>query len=164
MGYTAKAPANYFLQHYKGISPLKLQKLVYISHGWHLGFFDEPLVDDEYAEAWQYGPVFPSLYYEFKDFGADSIDRLAQDSSPPNFEKIVPQIRPIDVTTPDLLSKVWDGYGKFTAVQLSSLTHAAGTPWYDTWHRNPGWRNLHIDNDAIRAHYKNLAEKLRANG
>ena len=121
-------------------------------------------MDDEYAEAWQYGPVFPSLYYEFKDFGADSIDRLAQDSSPPNFEKIVPQIRPIDVTTPDLLSKVWDGYGKFTAVQLSSLTHAAGTPWYDTWHRNPGWRNLHIDNDAIRAHYKNLAEKLRANG
>ena len=39
MGYSAKAVANYFLSKYgrkKGITPLKIQKLVYIAHGWHM--------------------------------------------------------------------------------------------------------------------------------
>ena len=78
MGYSAKAPANYFIGKYGRfkISPLKLQKLVYISHGWHLAIFDRELVDDEYAEAWQYGPVFPSLYHEFTEFGANPMANL----------------------------------------------------------------------------------------
>ena len=160
MGYTAKAPANYFIQHHSGISPLKLQKLVYVSHGWNLGVFGEPLVNDEYAEAWRYGPVFPSLYHEFKDFGSKPIDRWATDESDPNFAPTVPQIESIDTQTPELLERVWEGYGHFTPGQLSALTHAEGTPWYEAWHDSPGWRNLHIDNKVIRAHYEKLLEQL----
>ena len=166
MGYTAKAIANYFLEKHgeAKISPLKLQKLVYISHGWHLGLFDEPLVDDEYAEAWQYGPVFPSLYYEFKEFGSDPVDRLAKDYSGPNFDSVMPKIKSVDTLVPELLSKVWEGYGHLTAIQLSALTHAQGTPWYKTWHGKPGWRNLHISNDEIKAYYKERVEKLKTDG
>ena len=80
MGYSAFAVANYFLRLGRDsgeeITPLKIQKLVYIAHGYHLAFTASdnspnglPLVDDEFAEAWQYGPVFPSLYHHFKRFG-----------------------------------------------------------------------------------------------
>ena len=81
MGYSAKAVANYFLAKYgkHGITPLKMQKLVYLSHGWYLAFYDEPLVDDEYAEAWRYGPVFDSLYHEFKHRGRLPITNPARD-------------------------------------------------------------------------------------
>ena len=46
--YSAKEIANYFLElsAKKDISPLKIQKLVYIAHGWHLALYGEPLVQD----------------------------------------------------------------------------------------------------------------------
>lgn len=81
MGYTAKAVANHLLDfgltRKNEIPPLKMQKLVYISHGWHLALSDgKPLVSDEYVEAWPYGPVFPSVYHEFKHYGASPHTRL----------------------------------------------------------------------------------------
>lgn len=83
MGYPVKAVANAFLQiaekHDAKLSPLKLQKLVYISHGWHLAIEGQNLVSDEFAEAWQYGPVFPSLYHEFKGAGKGAITSPATD-------------------------------------------------------------------------------------
>jgi len=83
MGHTAKAVANYVLDlsEREGveITPLKLQKMVYIAHGWHLAIRGQPLVTDEYAEAWDHGPVFPSLYYEIREFGKKPITRRAPD-------------------------------------------------------------------------------------
>ena len=38
------------------LGPTKLNKLVYISHGWLLGKHQKPLVSEE-AEVWEYGPV-----------------------------------------------------------------------------------------------------------
>ncbi len=160
MGYSAKAIANYFIVKYGkyGLSPLKLQKLVYIAHGWYLALSDgEPLIDDEYAEAWQYGPVFPSLYYEFKDFGPKRITRKAEDvtfSDDEDVEFFVPEIQGDDDRTRKLLDRVWDVYRKFTAGQLSSLTHADGTPWHQVRRESPGMRNVHIPNELIRTHYE----------
>ena len=158
MGYAAKAVANHFLVQHKHerVSPLKLHKLVYVSHGWHLALFDELLVDDEYAEAWQYGPIFPSLYYEFKEFGNNPITRLASDQAGINDPLDTPLIRPVDVRTSDLLLAVWRGYGHYTALQLSSLTHSEGTPWHVTRQQKPGRRNEHIKNEVLRAYYKRL--------
>lgn len=64
MGHSAKAIANFFIDRHKrhGISPLKLQKLIYMAHGWHLALLDKPLVEDEAPEAWKFGPVFASVY------------------------------------------------------------------------------------------------------
>lgn len=159
MQCSAKAIANYFLEtHLKKISHLKLQKLVYISHGWHLGIFDKSLITDEFAEAWRYGPVFPSLYHEFKMFGSKSIDRLARDLNEINSRIFIPSINGDDTQKIELLYEVWNTYGNLNAGQLSELTHQDQTPWFQTWNRNPGMRNLHIDNDVIKAHYR---EKLR---
>lgn len=54
-----------------------MQKLLYVAHGWHLALYDAPLIADEYLEAWQYGPAYASVYYEFRDFGRLPITRLA---------------------------------------------------------------------------------------
>lgn len=50
------------------VSPMKLQKLLYYAHGWHLAVTDRPLLN-EFVEAWRWGPVIPSIYHEFKEFG-----------------------------------------------------------------------------------------------
>ena len=81
--HSAKAIANYFLE--KGwnegieLSPLKLIKLVYLAHGWHLGFTENPLIAD-YVHAWTYGPVIPELYHEFKKYRNQPIKELAREA------------------------------------------------------------------------------------
>jgi uncharacterized phage-associated protein len=166
MGYPVKAVANAMLQiassHDSDLSPLKLQKLVYIAHGWHLAIRDTVLVDDEFAEAWQYGPVFPSLYHEFKDAGRGSIRKRATDlelADGPEFDviEVEPTIPAADEFAWSLLNKVWDSYGKYSGLTLSDVTHQTGTPWQTTWAASAGRKNADIANDIIKNHYKQLA-------
>lgn len=160
MGYSAKAIANFFIEHYgkKGISPLKLQKLVYLAHGWHLGLRDEELVNDEFAEAWQYGPVFPSIYHEFKHLGSAHVKKKATELDE-NFEFSTPSVDEDDSRTIALLNRVWDVYGKHSGLQLSRITHAGGSPWDVAFKKDGARRNAHISDEEIRKYYKRLAEK-----
>ena len=164
MGYSAKAVGNFFLDRYRGhgITPLKLQKLVYLAHGWNFVFRpDAPLVKDEHAEAWQYGPVFPSLYYEFRHLGRQPIDRPATELQldPRDLETVlttVPRIPETDKVIRNFLDGIWGIYGRFSGVQLSELCHRPGSPWHKTKTQNQALRNAHIDNKLIRDHYDEL--------
>ena len=174
MGYSAFAVANYFLDLVKKdgvkITPLKIQKLVYIAHGYHLAFTardnppnGSPLVNDEFAEAWRYGPVFPSLYHHFKRFGGDPITEFAEDiefsydddTGKLDTKSITPKIDPNDEFPCALLNKIWEVYGEYTGLQLSDITHREGTPWEKTWKRREGFRNAHIPNKVIIQYYRN---------
>ncbi|MCD8455896.1 DUF4065 domain-containing protein [Xylella taiwanensis] len=46
---------------------MQVLKLVYIAHGWHLGFRQEPLLNKR-VEAWRHGPVIRSLYEKVKKY------------------------------------------------------------------------------------------------
>src|SRR5688572_18511108 len=50
------------------ISNLKLQKLLYYAQGFHLAEHGRALFEER-IEAWQHGPVIPTVYPEFKDYG-----------------------------------------------------------------------------------------------
>ena len=171
MGYSAKAIANYFLTRARDegttITPLKIQKLVYLAHGWYLGFTSDPLVDDEYAEAWPFGPVFPSLYHEFKEYGSGSIKELATDlvyqPTRRNQERIVvdtPEVSQNDEESIDCLRNVWEKYGPLTGGQLSTITHKKGSPWTSIRSKSNPRRNQQIPDETIEKYYKNIIEKL----
>ena len=49
-------------------TPMHVLKLTYLCHGWMLGIYDHALINEP-VEAWQYGPVVPSLYHKYKKFG-----------------------------------------------------------------------------------------------
>ena len=161
MLYTPKSLANYFLDLAKAsgqsISPMKLQKLVYYAHGWYAGYTGEPLIDEQ-VEAWQYGPVIPSLYHEFKRFGAGDITGKAMD-----FEGI--ELRevpvPADAGILKFLDSVWKNYGQFTGVKLSEMTHAPEGPWDQTWKRVAGMRGADIPFECIAKHFEATVEKTR---
>jgi len=161
--------ANYFLdladQDGVAVSPMKLQKLVYLAHGWHWAIADAPLLD-EVVEAWKFGPVVPSLYHEFKRFGAGRIEgerfRKVEHSRNGGWT-LVPCEMPDDTDEATLaralIERVWEVYREYTGVQLSNLTHQAGTPWQKTWD-GMGERKRKgkdIDEDMIRDHFKQLA-------
>lgn len=141
---------------------MKLHKLVFFAHGWHLGLTEEPLLD-EVVQAWRYGPVVPSLYHEFKWFLADPIDGLAVRSS--LRRTIAPTVDPEDDFVSRLLNKVWSSYGQFSAASLSAMTHEADSPWSVVKRQNRGARRVEIPNSLIAQYFQRKAQENReANG
>jgi len=169
MAYDAAAIANYFLdladRDETGLDPMKIQKLVYFGHGWHLALKDQPLIKER-IEAWEYGPVIPPLYGQFKKFGNGPITEraLKVEYEALKFSYKAPSIESqsdekTNEFTKSLLDRIWEVYGNFTAIQLSNLTHEDGSPWAITIAKNPGQKHLVIDDDLIKADFKKrLAE------
>ena len=122
MAYDVKTVANEFLDLAKRdggvLDPMKIQKLVYLAHGWNLAFTGEPLIKQQ-VEAWPYGPVIPNLYQEFKKFRASPITDRA--SAPTNESVKEDEKR--------LMDAVWRKYGPLSSIQLSMLTHETGYAW-----------------------------------
>ncbi len=108
----------------EAITPLKLQKLIYFAHGWHLAVQGKPLIK-EGVKAWPYGPVIPSIYDEYKSYGGQAIPTIEVDN-------IIEEGLLNDTITVKLLDKVWEEYGKLGAFQLSNMTHESDTPWQKT--------------------------------
>ena len=154
--YNPISIANYFLSKYGvdyDITPMKLVKLVYIAHGWHLGITDNALIDEN-PEAWKYGPVIPRIYHEFKKFGKSPI-RINKSS------KDTANQLPLPEDKKEFLDKIWAVYGKFTAIQLSEKTHQPGSPWYLVWHFSKSeerFGDLQIPDNLIRDYYKRKLE------
>lgn len=133
MGHPALAIANGFYglaiqSNSPGFTHMKIQKLVYIAHGWNLGITGDPLIDESVL-AWRYGPVVQSVWDQYKEFGRSPIDRPARSlrygGSPEE-----PQVNAEDKWTVAMISRMWDVYGGLNAMQLSSMTHRPGSPWH----------------------------------
>ncbi len=180
MPYTADAIANFFLDKAqsarKTLTQIQIQKLVFYAHGWYLALDREgrPLVG-EMAEAWRLGPVFRSLYREFEDCGKGPITQKAKEMRFEKteergltfsfFEPSIDEERPDDIDRElamAVLRRVWDIYGKFTAYQLSNMTHSEGEPWRIIRDAmpTPFPKGLHIPNETIRECFRNKLKPL----
>lgn len=128
------------------LSPMKLIKLVYIMHGWHLGIKGTPLINDS-IQAWQYGPVIPELYHVIKRFGTESVD--------PNLIDLYSK-KTLSAETSGFVESLWPSYKDMSAIELSALTHIDGSPWSETYN---GEYYKPISNETIQSYYSRLIEK-----
>lgn len=155
--YSAKAIANYFLDLAKSkrqtLTPMKLQKLIYFAHGWHLAMYGEPLIDEQ-VQAWDYGPVIHSIYTEFREFGAGPIEDRATDLDVALMALVTPAVHPNDKRTIQFLNRIWEVYGKYSAIQLSNLTHTPGAPWQEARKQAQSLRSVAISNDLIGKYFR----------
>ena len=134
----------------------KLNKLVYIAHGWLLGLTDEPLVAEE-PETWQYGPVFRSLY--------NALAHLSKSLTLPERGKLEKALeagvnldhrsskRPIEEdggAEKRLVDYVCGRYGSYDAQTLIRKTHAYGSPWHICYSAG----SPTISNKLIAQYYK----------
>ena len=154
MNYTPQHIANYFLERGRlegvPISPLKLLKLVYIAYGWFIAITKGKRLFTETIEAWEHGPVVPTLYHEFKHYGRNPITEYSEEYDPEMENFTIPRVTDDDTLV--VLSKVWAAYKGFSAWALRQKTHEADGPW-DRVH-NPLVRNCALNDDDIREHYE----------
>lgn len=157
--------ADYLMAHSASLlTPLQVIKMVYIAHGYTLALLDEPLVGEP-VEAWRYGPVVPSVYHSAKKYGGSEIDELLYSGIRINDaegmktikrffdDRIPPQQRAI-------LDGVLEGYGRFTGIELTRMTHGDGTPWSQYY--RPDVMGQQIPNAVIKSHYKELIDHRAA--
>ena len=107
-----------------GITNLKLQKLVYSAQGYPLAYFGKALFGDR-IDAWQYGPVAPSLYEGLRTFGRNPVDIMMLTDNPDGLQdKFSEEAR-------SLLDSIFEQLGQFSAWKLMEMTHEED-PWKNT--------------------------------
>ena len=154
--YDPKAVANYFLKKARksgrSLTQMKLYKLVYLAHGFHLAILDTPLIN-EMIEAWEYGPVVPTLYQEFRRFGSRKITSKAKRFNPETFKKEPVPLIPKRSNAAQCVDYTWKLYKNYSALELSRLTHLTGSPWFETVTEFKGIMNPDIPNDKIKDYF-----------
>jgi uncharacterized phage-associated protein len=160
MPYDGRAVANFILDHCdrKGrqVTNLALQKLVYFCHVWSLVRLNRPLLKHRF-EAWEFGPVIPYLYREFKNFDCAPVRTRATRLEPKDGSLKVVEYA-FDSETANLLEDIVEFYSRMRAGDLVELSHVKGGPWDCVWHHqgkvNPGMK---IDNRHIASFYSSVA-------
>lgn len=118
------------------ISNMKLQKLLYYMQGFHIALFGVPLFKED-IEAWMYGPVIPSVYHKYEEFGRNGIEPEKKD--------------PVKLTAQQerLFEEVYRVYGSYSALGLMNMTHDE-MPWKST---NVGKGNI-ITTEKLGSFFK----------
>lgn len=93
----------------------KAQKLMYCCYGTVLAAFGEKLTE-EAPQAWQYGPVFPRTFNGLKK------NRITPGVDHGFSEECNQEWLPI-------IEQTVKAFGNFTASELSTWSHAPGSPW-----------------------------------
>ena len=146
--HDAQEVADYFLALVDGesgddLTNLKLQKLLYYAQGIHLALRGEPLFPQD-VEAWDHGPVVPSVYHRYKGHQGRPIEA----SVGVDRDDFAPE-------TCELLDTVWAVYGQYAPWKLRDMTHAE-PPWSETPPRHV------ISLQSLRAFFRGVVEAGRA--
>lgn len=139
---------------------LKLLKLVYIAHGLKLARTSKPLISAP-VEAWNHGPVIPELYQRIRrEYGKGAIIS--------KFSELADEdLRSISCSDLDIITETFDTYNKYTATELSKISHDPASPWYKIYSNLNRVDSIVIKDEDTREHYKDLldrVERLRDRG
>ena len=149
--------ANFFLK--KGeYNNFVLGKLVYFVYGFCLAIqnreiFVEPI------EAWKYGPVIPSLYHRFMEFGNGPIKQEFLFHSVSKNKFTAPQVREDDYELLDILEIVYEAYGSLSEDDFRRLTHHRNSPWQRAYKEYQ--KHVVIDKGDIKEHFRSLLPIFR---
>lgn len=120
----------------EGITNLKLQKMLYFAQAFFLVKTKKVIFSDK-IEAWEFGPVIPSIYHEYKNYKNKPITG-AYDLK-------------IDADDENLLNSVWEIFGQYSASHLVDMSHAH-QPWKDAF----GSKDKTITPKSIEKYYIGL--------
>lgn len=127
---------NYSNKKNYGVSNLKLQKLLYFIQVYFIKDINEPCFE-EAIEAWDFGPVVPEVYQEFKQFGSTDIPSVYSyyefdydnpwESKKKNFDEDC-----IKKKDRRIINLVIDKLADYSATDLVRITHNQ-RPWIDAY-------------------------------
>lgn len=138
--YKAQNIATYIIQYAtnkgKNITNLKLQKVLYYVQGYFLKEYEKPAFNDE-IKNWTYGPVVPSVYYNYCSYGSEPLKE--NDNETFGF---------LSNDHKKLLNNVINSCLDIPSFKLVEQTHSEA-PW-----KNSSWSGL-ISRESILKYFAN---------
>ena len=138
---------------------IKLQKLVYIAHGWTLAMTGDPLTGDR-PEAWHFGPMYRRLADALAACGRRPVTRFIPLGTAPT-SRVRTEIDPygsvLDLTERALIAQIVKDYGALSSTQLSVLTRGDDAPWTKVYRSGEG-RFRDIPHALIRDQFVRIAQ------
>ena len=140
-----------------GISSLKLQKVLYFVQAYFLiSKPDESPCFRERIEAWDFGPIVPEVYCEYKQYGSSNIPTVLSfididENNLWNSKRVKYHDTSIDSDDKELIRAVVDKFSDFTATDLVKITHRQA-PWKDAYEPH---MNNEITIEAIKKYFDN---------
>lgn len=131
----------------RGFTSMQSIKLTYIAHGWHLAYFNEPLINENIVVT-QYGPMINSLYSILgKKYGSGGISDFI------NFK-----LNNFQNNTLALLNSCYASYKTYSGLELSVIATAkSNNPWKKSINENLKI----IPNSYIKEYYINLINEFK---
>lgn len=130
------------------VSNLQLQKMLYLADMNFVGKNSERLIDEDF-EAWDYGPVLPTLYHTCKAFGAKPV---------PNVFWGVGNI--IGTREAAMLDAAWENLRAMNPGRLVENTHWAGGAWAKRY--VPGAKGIKIETGDMIDEYRRRIASVAA--
>lgn len=115
------------------ISNLRLQKLLYFIQAYYLGIKNRLPLFEENFEAWDFGPVVPCVYHEFKSFGGNDIPKIKKYFKGVTLVKYDGNI--ISRSDKNNIAHVVDMFKNVSTSKLVSITHGQN-PWIDAYNNS----------------------------
>ena len=103
------------------ITPMALQKLLYFAQAFYYALFGEELFPDD-CQAWAYGPVFPDIYFKYREYGYNPIDRPT--------DSLGEDLDELTTKEVSLLDAIIDSFGGCSGPVLREITHNE-RPWLE---------------------------------
>lgn len=144
---------NYSNEKGYGISNLKLQKILYFIQAYFLISTPSKCFYEK-IEAWDFGPVVPEAYREYKQYGGMWIPSISKiyflDRENPWKSEAIPYFdNVIEKADKERIDAVVDKFSDYSATGLVTLTHAQA-PWINAYEKG---KSNEITTDAIKEYF-----------
>lgn len=146
-----------------GVTPLKLQKLLYYLQAWNLVFFNTPVFQEE-PEAWVNGPEYRKVYDHYKAYQMFEFIKITSEEKAQLDERVAQMMRTIGFVheQQELFEEVLSKYGKMSSADLGLRTHNED-PWKNA--RNGlgifDYSNNVITHASMAQYYCSLLNKMK---
>lgn len=148
----ARYVINYSSDKGYSMSNLKLQKVLYFIQVWFLIKKSKQCFKEE-IQAWDFGPVVPIVYREFKSYGSSNLPKIktfiGYDDDFWKSKIIEYNDDFLSERDKQAINHIVDALAKFSTTYLVELTHKQ-TPWKDAYAQG---KNTPITIESIRGYF-----------
>lgn len=139
------------------LNKTQVNKILFYVYGAYLADTGDKLFDDDFPQAWVFGPVFPRVYKKIdvdeiiKTFPKEHIDAFNANTIALN-----------------IISESVAKMSKMSASSLTAWSHEDGSPWYDTIYEcnedgelieQKAW-STRIEDDKIKEYFSNKLNRV----
>jgi uncharacterized phage-associated protein len=136
------------------ISPMKLQKILYLANGIYVKKTGEKLIKDKF-EPWDYGPVVRSVYATYRECGGNNIKEPVDELiSVGGYNLASSSSFLVDDEALGVIKEAWNAAKNLNAFTLSAWSHNKNSPWDKAYNANP--KPPYISDEDIREYFTKI--------